>query len=162
MEIKDYAPKFKEQIADLQTAQWGDGSDSDEVTDNLNKYEIKIIADGDNLFGAAVWHIENEETCFVDFIILKPQIQHKGWGRKLMDKVLEFAANHNCKFVECEAISVYGKVNAKNLLESMGFEKQFEKKNYWGKKIPTFHCKECGQKPCVCSMLKYKKEIKGS
>lgn len=158
MEISNFKPEFKNQLVNLQRSQWGEGSDTDEVTNNLDRYEIKIIIDNNQLFGAAVWHINNA-VCFIDFIILKTEIQHIGWGRKLMNEVIKSSIDNNCKIIEGEAIDVCGKIYSKNLLESTGFVEQYEIKNYWGNRYPDFDCKECKHRPCICSMHKYAKYI---
>ena len=116
--------------------------------DDLDKYKIKIIKENNLLLGSVVWHLIDKTICYIDFIILKKQIQHQGYCRKLLNFVVEFAKNNNCNTIECEAIDVFGKINSKNLLESSGFVEQYEIKNYWGDLYPDFDCKECGHK-CI-------------
>ena len=156
MEIIDYDKKYKDAIDEIQKAQWGEGSDTDELLDNLENYFIKIAIENEELIGVIAAHLENE-MCFIDFILIKPKWQKHGIGTKLMTYVIDFAKENNCKSIDCEAINVYGKINSKKLLENFGFVQMREHKNYWGKKCPDFYCTECNSKPCVCSMDEYKK-----
>ena len=72
-----------------------------------------------------------------------------------MKILVDYAQNQKCKLIECEAIDVNGHINSKKLLENFGFVEQYEIKNCWGGRFSDFDCKECGHKPCVCSMHKY-------
>lgn len=159
MKIIDYENKYKSEIDRLQKMQWGEGSDSDEIINNLDNYKIKLVESGGKICGACIWHLTENQNCYLDFIVLMPKCQHLGLGKKLMQMVIDYAKQNGCEYVECEAIDACGKMNAKNLLDSTGFVESEVVKNYWGNKYPDFDCKECGHKPCICTMHKYIKKI---
>ena len=158
MEFIDYNKKYKDEINTIQQNQWGNGTDTDNIVQNLELYKIKLAVENERLIAVIVWHDE-EEICFLDFVIVIPEFQSKGIGTRLMQFVLEDAKTNNKKAVECEAIEAKGKINAKKLLENSGFNKQYETKNYWGNHLPNYFCKECGCKPCICVMHKYRKNL---
>lgn len=160
MKIINYKSKYKDDIKRLESQQWGEGSDSDEILNDLDKYKIKLAKDNNSIIGVMVWHITETNSCFLDFIIIDPEYQRKGLGTALMNILIDYAKNNNCIKIECEAIDVKGHINAKKLLKNSGFVELYEIKNYWGEKCPDFDCKECGCKPCICSMHKYEKELK--
>lgn len=155
MKIINFNKKYKEDLDKIQIEQWGEGSDSDDIFNNLNSYQIKLVKDNDSICGACVWHIKDENVCYIDFIIFKPEYQHIGLGRELMQIVVDYAKQNNCLKIECEVINACGKMNAKNLVETFGFIEKKVVKNYWGRLYPDFDCRECGHKPCVCTMHKY-------
>ncbi len=43
MNFIDYEPRYKDAIFELEAKQWGAGSDSDDIMQNLEKYNIKLI-----------------------------------------------------------------------------------------------------------------------
>jgi len=179
MKIIDYDQKYLTEIYELQKNQWGEGSDTDEIFNNIDNYYINIAIDNNELIGVSIFHFEldkkiiskndlqnlnknfngtkNELSCLADFIIIKEEYQAKGIGTKFLEHIINFSKENNCKFIECEAIGVYGKINSKKLLEKFNFKLEEIFENYWGKKCPNFFCKECNHKPCVCSMNKFKK-----
>ena len=157
MEIIEYKEKYFKDLDDLQKSVWGEGSDTDEIFENIENYKIMLAIENEELIGASVSHEQNKSTYFADFIIIKPNSQCKGIGSKLMEKIIEFAKSQNYKEIICEAIGVYGKINSQKMLENFGFEVTGFYENYWGKKCPDFFCTQCGKKPCECSMMGYRK-----
>ena len=115
MQIINYEPKYKDEINKLQADQWGDGSDSDEIIENLDKYQIKLVIEDERVVGAIVWHLSDAETCYIDFIVLKPAFQHIGIGSKLMNLMIEYAVEKGCLKIECEVIDVNGKILLRSL-----------------------------------------------
>ena len=116
---------------------------------------------GGGICGCAIWHVQDDKVCFIDMVLLAPEIQHQGYGSKLMKIIIDFAIAEKCQSVECEAIDCLGKTNIENLLNKFNFVEKYRVENYWGKSCPDFHCKECGQCPCVCSMRKFVKVLQG-
>ncbi|MBQ8424964.1 MAG: GNAT family N-acetyltransferase [Clostridia bacterium] len=183
MKIINYEENFFNEINTLQQSQWGEGSDTDEIFNNIENYYIKISIEENELIGVAIYHLEinnkiipknefeiiksnfnktknlksNELSCFIDFIIIKDKFQGQGIGSAFLEYIINFSKENKCNFIECEAIEVYGIINSKKLLQKFNFEFQDVFENYWGKKCPNFYCKQCNKKPCVCSMNKYKK-----
>jgi len=43
VKIIDYQKRYKNDVYALQAEQWGDGSDSDEIFENLEQYKIKLV-----------------------------------------------------------------------------------------------------------------------
>ncbi len=160
MEIIDFLPKYQDEINKLQQDQWGEGTDTDDIVNNIENYFVKLVVDDGKLIGVIVWHYENKDICFLDLIIIKPEFQRKGLGTKLFKILIEDALAKDKQTIECEVIEAKGKINAKKLLENFGFVKQYSEKGYWGKTLPNFSCRECGCKPCTCTMHKYKKVLR--
>ncbi|MCI8555517.1 MAG: GNAT family N-acetyltransferase [Clostridia bacterium] len=160
MQIVNYKEKYKNDLDYLQIEQWGEGANIEDVGNNLDKYNARIAEEDDKLIGALVWHKEDEKTCFIDYIILRPNYQKKGYGTDLLSDLLSSLNKEQFDKVECEAIDVLGHCNAKKLLESFGFEEQYSVASYWGEKYPDYYCKDCGSKPCRCTMHKYIKYLK--
>ena len=141
----DYSNKYYKQLFNLQVGQWGEGSDSDEIFENIDKYSIKLVLD--------------KTTLYLDMIVLDSKYQNKGIGTKLMKDFVEFAKQNNYKKLECSAVEANGHTNSKKLLENFGFDCVESVEGYWGKLCPDFYCTECGQKPCICNMHKYIKKL---
>lgn len=160
MKIIPYNETFHDALYDLQVAQWGDGSDTDDIFNNIDNYQIRLLVEEDRLFGACVWHMEDPLTCYIDFILLVPEIQHQGWGRKMLNEALSWAQTFLIPRVKCSAIDVCGTINSQRLLESSGFVRTETIPNYWGNLYPDFHCTECGQTPCICTMHSYLKTLR--
>ena len=160
MLIINYIPEYRGELIELQRQQWGDGSDTDDLLENTQHLQIKLLVEDQKLYGAIVWHIEYGSVCYLDFIILRPEVQHQGWGNKLLKICLDWAKRNLLEKVECAAIEAKGIVNAKNLLEANGFVCTESIENYWGDRHPDFNCLECGQCPCVCTMHRYEKSIR--
>ena len=161
MKIIDYKDEYNSDLDELQKSVWGDGSDTDEIFDKISDYRVRLVVLTENneqkLIGASVSHEIDNEKYFIDFIIIKEGYQYKGIGSILMQDIITFAIEKSYKEISCEAIGVYGKVNSEKLLKNFKFEKQGYYENYWGKKCPDFFCKQCGKKPCECSMTAYTK-----
>lgn len=156
MIITNYRDEYKQAIDDLQKAQWGEGSDSDDIISSLNNHHIKVALNNNEVVGVSVCKINNN-VCHIDFIIIKAAFQKQGIGSLFMKDIIEYAEKNNVSSIECEAIDVLGKVNSERLLEKFGFSCSSIESNYWGNLYPDFDCKECNHKPCICTMKKYKK-----
>jgi ribosomal protein S18 acetylase RimI-like enzyme len=155
-----YNDKYKQDLYKLQTDQWGEGSDTDDlfIDADLNKRYIKIALKDEKLIGACVSTIENK-SCHLDFIIIKPKFQRLGLGTYLLSDTIKYAKDKNCKKIVAEAFDVCGKINSLKLLENFGFKRIKSFENYWGNLTPDFDCKECGHKPCICSMHLYELKL---
>ena len=156
MEIIDYNDKYYSEVFKLQEGVWGEGSDTDEIFYNLDNYKIKLTTLGEVLCGVVVFH-KTQKSIFIDFIIIKPEFQKMGIGSLFMEYVESYAKANHYEKIECQAIDVNGVTNAKRLLEKFGFRRTYSRKNYWGKKLPNFYCKQCNSRPCTCTMHKYEK-----
>ena len=159
-QIIDYSNEYFQQLYELQIQQWGEGSDSDEIFSHIDNYLIKLVLSKDLLVGCSICHIIDKKTLYLDMIVISPEFQNKGIGTKLLTNVIDYAKTNGFCSIECSAIEANGHTNSKKLLENFGFECIDSVDNYWGKLCPDFFCKECGQKPCVCTMHKYIKKLK--
>jgi ribosomal protein S18 acetylase RimI-like enzyme len=149
-----YEDKYKEDLYQLQIDQWGEGSDTDDLFENLDNRYIKLAIKDGKLIGACVSTIENK-NCHLDFVIIKPKFQKLGLGTQLLKDTIKYAKDNACEKIVAEAIDVCGKINSLKLLENFGFKKIKSFKNYWGNMTPDFDCRECGHKPCICTMHLY-------
>ena len=161
-EIKfvDYNESFKNALNELQMNQWGEGSDSDEIIENIENYFVKLaVTSANELAGTLICHKKDEDTLYFDMLVIAPSFQKMGIGTKFFEFLIDYAKKLNFKQIEVEAIEANGHTNSKKLLENFGFVETRCVKNYWGELCPEFHCKECGHKPCICSMHEYFKYL---
>ena len=156
----EYNEKYYDELLNLQINQWGANSDSDEVLKNISHYDVKLATDNkSNLIGTLIFHKKNINCLYIDMIVIKPEYQRMGIGTHFMQYAVDYAHSHHFKFIECKAIEANNHINIKKLLENFGFELTESVKNYWGNLCPNFHCKECGNLPCTCTMHKYIKRL---
>lgn len=156
--LSNYENKYKQVLDELQKEVWGEGSDTDDIISTLNDRYVRLAFIDNEVVGASVSEVALS-SCHIDFIIIKPGFQKMGIGSLLMKDIVEYCSNSNIKLIECEAIDVFGKVNAEKLLNKYEFVCTYSKDNYWGELYPDFYCKQCNSKPCVCTMKKYVKEL---
>ena len=159
MKIIDYEQKYKYEIMKLQANQWGDGSDSDDIFNNINDYSIKLAVEENKVIGTLIFHEKNKYTLYLDMIVISPNFQKLGIGTLFMQYAIDYAKSHNFKQIESEAIEANGHINSKKLLDKFGFVETRSIKNYWGILTPNFNCKECGHMPCTCTMHEYYKYL---
>ena len=155
----DYDESYHDDLSALQTNQWGANSDSDEVIENIKDYIVKLAVDDNKLIGTLIFHKKNEKCLYLDMIVIKPDYQKMGIGTTFMQYAIDYAKNNHFKMIESEAIEANGHTNSKKLLENFGFVLTRSVKNFWGELCPDFECKECGNKPCTCTMHEYIKTI---
>ncbi|MBO4412664.1 MAG: GNAT family N-acetyltransferase [Clostridia bacterium] len=156
----DYDVKYKDKLMELETNQWGEGSDSDEIIENIENYFVKLAVNSANeLAGTLICHKKNEDTLYLDMVVLSPKFQKMGLGTEFIKILIDYAKKLNCRQIETEAIEANGHTNSKKLLENFGFVETRFVKNYWGELCPEFHCKECGHNPCTCTMHEYFKYL---
>lgn len=158
LKITKFRKRWTKQLNKLQQEQWGEDSDSDDICTHTDDYKIRVIVKHNRIRGAMVWHIE-DDVCFIDFIILKPEVQHAGYGNRFMKYLIQWCERHNYHTIQCDAIDVCGKINALNLLNKYNFSELYKIDNYWGNLFPNFNCKECGHKPCICTLHRFEKKI---
>lgn len=157
--IIEYDKSYKDDLMELQTNQWGEGSDSDEIIENIENYIVRLAICEKKLVGTLIFHEKNKDTIYLDMIVLSPEFQKLGIGTKFMQYVIDYAKKFSFKQIECEAIEAKNHTNSQKLLENFGFVKTRSVKNYWGNLCPDFHCKECGNTPCTCTMHEYFKYL---
>ena len=156
----EYNEKYYNELLNLQINQWGENSDSDEVLKNISNYNVKLAIDDEaNLIGTLIYHKKNANCLYIDMIVIKPRYQRIGIGTYFMQYVLDYAKNNHFKIIECEAIEANNHINSKKLLDNFEFELLESVENYWGNLYPNFHCKECGNQPCTCTMHRYIKRL---
>ena len=158
LEYVDYQKKYYDQLYTLQVKQWGEGSDSDEIFENIDDYIIKLVLCDNQVVGCLICH-EEKEYFYIDMIVISPDFQKMKIGSTFMGIALELAKAKKYHRVECCAIEAKGHTNSQRLLENFGFVKTESIPNYWGNLYPDFCCKECGNTPCTCTMHHYIKEI---
>ncbi len=154
----DYTTQYYDELFALQNAQWGEGSDSDEIFENIEKYIIKLALCDNQVVGCLICH-EEKEYFYIDMIVISPDFQKMKIGSTFMDIAIDIAKAKKYNKVECCAIEANGHTNSQKLLENFGFVKTQTIPNYWGNLCPDFDCKECGHKPCICTMHHYIKNI---
>lgn len=83
------------------------------------------LKDGKTTAGFILAHSFNlteEPELFLQYIVLHPEYQHKGYGKQVMQELL----NNSEKYVECDPSTIYANIDKKNsdslhLFESVGF-----------------------------------------
>ena len=157
--FEKYSSKYYKELYDLQVAQWGEGSDSNEIFEKLEDYIIELAICDKQLAGSSICHKQSNGTLYLDMIVIKPNFQKMGIGTKFLNNIIEYAKNNKYKKIECAAIEANGHTNSQKLIENFGFIRTQTIKNYWGDLYPNFECKECGHTPCICTMHHYEKML---
>lgn len=150
-----YNEKYKAELNKLQQSIWGANSDSDEIFEHIDDYNIELALDGEKLVGASINCLLNKDILFIEMIVVAKEYQHQGVGTRLLTDVLTFASVKGCKLIKTKAVEVNGHINALSMLEKNGFCKGEKIEKYWGRFYPHFRCLECGKCPCVCNMVEY-------
>ena len=155
IEIVDFDKKYSHDIYELETSQWGVW-DNEACIDDVQEGQIVLVALCDNHFAGLISGQIEDNVFHILICCIKPEFQNHGIGTLLMDSIIA-RAKESFRFVKfrAEAISVYGKSNAKKMLENAKFNLVRIDKEYWGKLYPHVLCTECGKKPCECDSLVY-------
>lgn len=157
MEVKiiEFNKKYSDEIYKLQTEQWGVWDDESKIQ-KAQQNEIILIALYKKQFAGFVTGQLEKDIFHLKINCVKPCFQKLGIGTLLLKAIIEKAkALFNFAKFRAEAISVYGKCNAKKLLENFHFNHIRTDKGYWGKLYPEVLCLECFKKPCECDSLVY-------
>jgi len=91
-------------------------------------YQIKIIEDGDIIFGYIVIKCIDKYLFDIYSMAIKQEYQRKGYGYKFLRYILESSNGH--KFI----LEVSEENNAKYLYLKCGFKVDGTRKGYYGKK----------------------------
>ncbi len=96
-----------------------------------NEYFITVIEDGGKIIGFAKWMLyvtKNNEVLFdltsamIYELIISDDCRHKGLGKKLFDKVVEFAKEKGANVIELDVWSF--NENARKFYDSLGMTTQ--------------------------------------
>lgn len=93
------------------------------LLEELNKLELLVIEDT-SIKGYIAYHIKDkhDKILWIDQLIIDENNRHQGYGKKLMDKVIEIAKEEKCKRVELDVWSFNN--NAIDMYEHIGFNEQ--------------------------------------
>lgn len=151
--IIDFDKKYSKDIYELETSQWGVWGNEAYITE-VKEDEIIIIALCDDKFaGLSTGRLE-EDVFHLLISCIKPEFQKMGIGTILLDEMMKRASEKfSFSKFRAEAISVYGKCNAKKVLTNAGFEIARIDKGFWGHLSPDVFCTECMKKPCECDSV---------
>ena len=153
IEIVNFNEKYADEIYQLQTEQWGFWDDEQKI-EKVKEGEIILVALFENQFAGFVIGQLEEAVFHLKILCIKPYFQKMKIGTLLLTEIIKRAKEKfNFSKFRAEAISVYGKCNAKKLLENFHFNYIRTDKNYWGKLYPEVLCGECFKKPCECDAL---------
>ena len=133
MEVKiiDFDKKYSIQIYQLQVSQWGVW-DNEAPIEEVGENDIILIALCNNEFAGVITGQLEEDVFHILICCIKPEFQKMKIGTMLFDELMK-RAKEKFKFSKfmAEAISVYGKVNAKRLLENFNFQMVRFDERYW-------------------------------
>lgn len=94
------------------------------IGDDERKFSF-ALKDGDKTAGFILAHSFNlttEPELFLQYIVLHPEYQHSGYGKKILSQLLE----NSEKYVKCDPANIYAYIDKQNssslhLFESLGF-----------------------------------------
>jgi len=118
------------------------------------KSSLTIIYDEDKRF-------ESDLSKFgiIKSIAIDKDYRNKGLGIKLMQSCINDFELHFIKEIFCIAWKAGENTNLHHILTKLGFEKNKEILNYWKKDSlkKNYACPECGNPPCLCAAVIYRK-----
>jgi len=155
IEIVDFDKKFSQDIYEMETSQWGIW-ENEAVIEKVGENEIVLVALCNGKFAGLISGKLKDDEFYILIACVKPKFQKMGIGTSLLNEIMK-RANQKFSFSKftANAISVYGKCNAKKLLENANFVCTKIEEKYWGKLYPNVMCTECFKKPCECDSLFY-------
>ena len=158
--IVNFDKKYAKEICELESAQWGDWDDEGCIEEVKEDEIILIALNEDNFVGMISGKLE-QDVFHLLICCIKPEFQKMGLGTILLKEIMKKASKKFklAKF-RAEAISVYGKCNAKRVLEKEGFQLVRIDEKYWGNLYPHVVCKECLKSPCECDSFVFELENK--
>ena len=85
---------------------------------------IMVLEDEDRIVGYIQYEIREKhaKTMWVDQLVIDKQCQKKGYGKLLLDKVIELAKQENCERIELECWAFND--NAVGMYNHIGFSEQ--------------------------------------
>jgi ribosomal protein S18 acetylase RimI-like enzyme len=94
-------------------------------------------------------------------IAIEPKYQQKGYGAKLLDLSVSKLLKQNVKSLYYPAWNENNCERFLLKLQKINFTEISVIPDYWSREsvITNFHCARCGQPPCHCSLLLYKRQI---
>ncbi len=110
---------------------------------------LKHIASGD--FPAGI----------IKTIAIEPKYQQKGYGAKLLDLSVSKLIKQNVKSLFYPAWNENNCERFLLKLHKINFAEVTVIPDYWNREslLKNYHCARCGQPPCHCSMILYKRKL---
>ncbi len=148
-------PFHSGQLKDVKTLidqEFGKGySDSKEFMD-LNFFGLSFIVDS-RIVGFASYLIESDQVCKLDLIVLEPEFRGKGLGNKLFEYRLKEIAERTTSSKIYLNHWVKSDSPIPLIAIKFGFKKKSSISNFWREESLklNYECKECRNKPCVCT-----------
>ena len=95
------------------------------LLDELDKLTFLVLEDT-SIKGYIAYHIKDkrDKILWIDEFIIDEKFRHQGYGKMLIDKVIEIAKEEKCKRVELDVWSFNN--NAIDMYKHIGFDKQRE------------------------------------
>lgn len=164
------------QVIALANEQLGDGYITDHFLQsfwNNTAAHVKVILDQDEVIGFyivylhPVWLQEDLKTsdsqnfAVLKTIVVSEQYQRRGIGNLLMEDFLNWSKTNHFQQLFSIAWQRKESVPVENLLRKNGFEITHAIVNYWQQEseMQQYTCPECGQPPCTCTAVIFKKEL---
>ena len=96
----------------------------EDLINSIMNDNIMVLEDEDRIVGYIQYEIREKhaKTMWVDQLVIDKQCQKKGYGKLLLDKVIELAKQENCERIELECWTFND--NAVGMYNHIGFSEQ--------------------------------------
>ena len=96
----------------------------EDLINSIMNENIMVLEDKDRIVGYIQYEIREKhaKTMWVDQLVIDKQCQKKGYGKLLLDKVIELAKQENCERIELECWAFND--NAVGMYNHIGFSEQ--------------------------------------
>ena len=96
----------------------------EDLINSIMNDNIMVLEDEDRIVGYIQYEIREKhaKTMWVDQLVIDKQSQKKGYGKLLLDKVIELAKQENCERIELECWAFND--NAVGMYNHIGFSEQ--------------------------------------
>lgn len=96
----------------------------EDLMNSIMNDNIMVLEDEDRIVGYIQYEIREKhaKTMWVDQLVIDKQCQKKGYGKLLLDKVIELAKQENCERIELECWAFND--NAVGMYNHIGFSEQ--------------------------------------
>ena len=96
----------------------------EDLINSIMNDNIMVLDDEDRIVGYIQYEIREKhaKTMWVDQLVIDKQCQKKGYGKLLLDKVIELAKQENCERIELECWAFND--NAVGMYNHIGFSEQ--------------------------------------
>ncbi|MBQ3297770.1 MAG: GNAT family N-acetyltransferase [Bacilli bacterium] len=96
----------------------------EDLINSIMNDNIMVLEDEDRIVGYIQYEIREKhaKTMWVDQLVIDKQCQKKGYGKLLLDKVIELAKQENCERIELECWAFND--NAVGMYNHIGFSEQ--------------------------------------